>query len=236
MGSDWNWQLRLDTTTHTLAEQVRLALTVAGTYGMGLTPPDGAIQVFDFDEQDYRSMPDEAAAVAAISYGLTNGVLFTAEGVGLYLNAIADDTGPGAQLTWSLTGSMGHRRPTPEADPFRRLHAQLTALWVEVADAVGAEYGRVTDDWSVEELGDSGPVSEDDIQPGRLPSWLGWWTYLDADRTRRLPPLPVPEVAESVRATPSGAAVIALLDDPAAIDLARYRRLHAEWWTVLGNG
>jgi hypothetical protein len=35
MGSDWNWQLRLDTTMHTLADQLRLALTVARTYGMG---------------------------------------------------------------------------------------------------------------------------------------------------------------------------------------------------------
>jgi hypothetical protein len=197
--------------------------------------PDGAIQVFDVDEQDYRSVPDEAAAVAEIADGLTNGALITADGIGLYLNAIADDAGPGALLTWSLTGSIGYRRPTPEADPFRRLHAQLTALWVEVADAVGAEYGRVTDDWSVEELGDAEPASEDDIRPGRLPSWLGWWTYLNADRARRLPPLPVREVAEAVRATPSGAAVIALLDDPAAIDVARYRRLHADWWDGLGN-
>jgi hypothetical protein len=106
---------------------------------------------------------------------------------------------------------------------------------VEVADDVGAGYGRVTDEWSVEELGEGGPMSDDDVPPGRLPPWLGWWTYLDADRARLLPPVPIPEVAEAVRATHSGAVVIALLADPAAIDIARYRSLHAEWWDRLGD-
>jgi hypothetical protein len=128
MGSDWSWELRVDTTARPLADQLRQALAIAGTYGMGLTAPEGTIQVFDSDEQVYRLVPDEATAVSAIADGRANGVLFTADGEGLYLDAIADEAGAGALLTWSLTGGMGFRRHTPEADPFRRLHAQLTAL------------------------------------------------------------------------------------------------------------
>jgi hypothetical protein len=52
--------------------------------------------------------------------------------------------------------------------------------------------------------------------------------YFNADRYQQLPPLSA-ELDTDVRRTPDGAAVIALLTDPAAVDELRFAQLHQKY-------
>ncbi|AGL17409.1 hypothetical protein [Actinoplanes sp. N902-109] len=62
---------------------------------------------------------------------------------------------------------------------------------------------------------------------GGWPAELGWWTYLGPGN--RAPAPPLPEVADRARRLPDGSWLVALLDDPAAVDPARYEELHRRW-------
>ncbi|MFD1050521.1 hypothetical protein ACFQ1S_35850, partial [Kibdelosporangium lantanae] len=110
------------------------------------------------------------------------------------------------------------REPVPAARPFRLLHRRITDLWVAVADSMGALFGRVEDEWSVEQIW-SGETR---------PEWLGWWTYFAS------PPTLPPELGATVRATPGGGVVVALLEDPAAVDPLWFAELHRRYWSAFG--
>ncbi|MFJ8578391.1 hypothetical protein [Micromonospora sp. NPDC093277] len=62
---------------------------------------------------------------------------------------------------------------------------------------------------------------------GGWPAELGWWTYLRPGG--HLPPPQLPEVAARTRRLPNGALLVALLDDPAAVDPLRYEDIHRRW-------
>jgi hypothetical protein len=72
-------------------------------------------------------------------------------------------------------------------------------------------------------------IHEEDQPAGRWPALLGWWTYLGAEVSKTLPPPPLAEISASTRLLPGGAQVVALLEDPAAVDVAHYVALHARW-------
>lgn len=129
-------------------------------------------------------------------------------------------------LTWALNAGFCHRRPSPGADAFREVHARLTGLWLDVAERLDADVGRVLDEWSTEQVWNLG--IHDGIHPaGGWPAELGWWTYLGAGR--HLPQSPLPEVTARAYRLPNGALLVALLDDPAAVDPLRYADIHARW-------
>ena len=44
------------------------------------------------------------------------------------------------------------RPPAPDAHEFRRLHRRLTELWLVLLDELGADFGRVDDEWSLEQV------------------------------------------------------------------------------------
>jgi hypothetical protein len=69
------------------------------------------------------------------------------------------------------------------------------------------------------------PVTLSPPPPGRWPFPLGWWTFVDAGRSRPLPDPPSWLRARTHR-TPGGGTVLALTDDPAVISVVEYERLH----------
>jgi hypothetical protein len=120
-----------------------------------------------------------------------------------------------------------------EAEGYRRLHAGLTALWLDTAEAIGASIGHIVHDWSLERVWDLAQVPDDACREGCWPRLLGWWTYLGAVGGKATPPPPLAQFFTSDRALPSGARVVALLDDPAAVDERRYEEFHEGWLTHL---
>jgi hypothetical protein len=70
---------------------------------------------------------------------------------------------------------------------------------------------------------------------GSWPDWLSWWTHFDADHYRLLAPVTEGLGADILR-SPGGAAVIALLTDPAAVDEVRFARLNQEYQRAVTDG
>jgi hypothetical protein len=137
-----------------------------------------------------------------------------------------------------LNSSYCWRTPVAQAQPFRELHQLLTELWVAIAGETGALFGRVEDEWSLEQIWYELPDPRSGGTPppaGSWPEWLSWLTYLDADRYRLLPPVPS-EMDASVRRTPDEAAVIVLLADPAAVDPVRFAQLHHGYRRAVAAG
>ncbi|EOD70234.1 hypothetical protein [Amycolatopsis vancoresmycina] len=222
MGSDWWWTLTLPAGA-VRPENVERLLAVAGTFGLSPARPDGGYNGFsatgDYRVQDRSQM---VAGLATASWG-TNVWLGSDVAVSLSTERGAQDV-----VTLSLDSIYCRRTPDDRAEPFRALHRLLTDLWVALADELGALFGRVEDEWSLEQiwaelsdprLGDAPPP------PGAWPEWLSWSTYFDAGRARALPAVPA-ELGAHVRRTPAGALVLELSDDPAAVDPLRFARLH----------
>ncbi|HJP78825.1 MAG TPA: hypothetical protein VJ914_31415 [Pseudonocardiaceae bacterium] len=226
MGSDWSWSLALpgDGVTTVAIERV---LTIAEAAGLSPKRPDGLINGFDNTpghEGEHRAIdPDELVHGLATGTWSTN--LWNQSEVDIWL------TTRSGTVTLSLDAVHCRRTPVAAAQPFRDLHHLLTELWVAIADETGALFGRVEDEWSLEQIWSelTDPASGPTPPPvGALPEWLSWSTYFDAPRYRRLPPLPGQGDA-TVRRTPGGAAVITLLTDPAAVDPVRFARLHHDY-------
>ncbi|WP_412748713.1 hypothetical protein [Krasilnikovia sp. M28-CT-15] len=198
MGSDWIWELRVPTGAEpALRELYALAA-----------------------ERDLRTVDDPHVALAAMATGRENGQLWTNDDIDIFVNW------ENGTLVWALDAAFCHRRPVPEADTFRELHARLTSLWLDVARRLNADAGRVLDEWSSEQVWHLG-IHEAIHPAGGWPAELGWWTYLGPDHHRPAPPLP--EVATRARPMPNGALLVTLLDDPAAVDALRYEDIHTRW-------
>lgn len=198
MGSDWSWQVFYAAPwSHSRVEE---ALEVLASAGWRLEP--GAI------------------GRPRLIEGLTGGQwavsLHSAENVDIALT-----TPPGC-LRLQLAAEHTRREPRPEADGYRLLHRGLTEAWVELAERLDGLFGRVEDEWSVDELARvlRAPGIEEVPAPGQWPQWLGWWTYFNAERADVLPGPPA-----GLRLTRRGA-VLALLDDPAAVDPAEFLRIN----------
>jgi hypothetical protein len=180
--------------------------------------PDGLINLFTNPDADLRTVEDPQVALAAMATGKEHGQFWTNGDVDIFVNW--ED----GSLVWALGAVFCYRRTVPEADAFRELHARLTGLWLDTAQRLNADVGRVLDDWSSEQVWNMG--IHDALHPaGGWPAELGWWTYLD----RSLPPPPLPEVAARIRRLPNGALLVTLLNDPAAVDPLRYEDIHTRW-------
>ncbi|MFJ7217957.1 hypothetical protein [Amycolatopsis sp. NPDC098790] len=208
-------------------------LALADAFGLTPERPGGGINGFDSTpghEGEHRLL-DREQLVHALATGTCSTNLWTRSEEDVLLT-----TRPGeATVTLSLNSVYCRRIPDARAEPFRHLHRLLTNLWEAIADETGALFGRVEDEWSLEQIwsGLPEPFSGDAPPPaGSWPDRLGWWTYFGADRL--LPPLPAELGA--VRRTRREAAVVVLLDDPAAVDPLRFARLHREYRRAVGSG
>lgn len=197
---------------------LRALFAAAATLGLRPQRPDGLINVWD-EDAEMRTVGSFDEVVAALAGGRSHSQFWSGEddvwlscftGAGRSLRP-GHVLGAGFVLSWSLDSVFTFREPVPEADGFRELHGRLTRLWLDVAERLGAEDGRVEDDWSWEQVGDEPQV--------------GWWRYLGTGRE-----LPFPPTGEmAVSALPGGARLVTLLDDPAAVDVPRYVRIHDRW-------
>ena len=210
VGSDWIWELRVPVAAN---RAVREFYALAATRDLHPQRPDGLINLFDDSAADPRTVRDPGAAFDAIATGGTSGQLWADGGTDIF---VSWEEGT---LLWALDSAFCHRRPTPEADTFRELHARLRGLWLDAAQRLNADLGRVLDEWSSEQLRHSGRHDA-----GGDPMELGWWAYLGP--SRQLPIPPSPEVLAVTRRLPNGASHISLLEDPAAVDVLRYETLH----------
>ncbi|MFJ9779395.1 hypothetical protein ACIRSS_07415 [Amycolatopsis sp. NPDC101161] len=238
MGSDWWWTLALPGGTLTPATAERL-LALAGAAGLSPHRPGGGINGFDNSpghEGEHRVL-DREELVPALATGSWSTNLWTRSEADVLVT-----TRPGAHgwdsVTLSLDSVHCRREPDARAEPFRELHRRLTELWIAIADETGALFGRVEDEWSLEQIWSELPdptLRATPPAPGSWPDWLSWSTYFGAERHRQLAPLPA-ELGAGVRRTRRGAAVIELLTDPAAVDPVRFARLHREYRRAVGAG
>ncbi|MEV5767457.1 hypothetical protein AB0L34_23230 [Micromonospora sp. NPDC052213] len=217
MGSDWIWELRMPTVAE---PALRELYALAADRNLRPQRPDGLINLFTHPDAELRTVEEPQAALDAMATGKEHGQLWTDGDVDIFVNW-QDGT-----LAWTLDGSFCYRRPVPEADAFRELHARLTGLWLDVAERLMADVGRILDEWSSEQVLNLG-IHDDSHTAGGWPAELGWWTYLGPNR--HLPPAPLPEIAAQARRLPSGALLIELLDDPAAVGPLRYQDIHTRW-------
>lgn len=203
MGSDWTWSLDLPPLTPTAVSDL---LDLATAAGLSPHRPDGRLNGFDADGE--HRLVDRDELLHGLAAGTCSTNLWTRDEVDVHMS-----TNP---LRLTLDAVNTWREPVPAARPFRVLHRMITDLWVAVADSMGAVFGRVEDEWSIEQIwtGDT------------RPEWLGWWTYFAA------PPALPPELGATFRTTPGGGVVVALLDDPAAVDPVRFAELHRVYWAA----
>jgi len=237
MGSDWSWTLALPEGALTTAAIERL-LVLAETAGLSPYRPGGGCN--GFDNAPGHEGEDRVVGRDEMVRGLVTGSWAT----NLWLGSATDvwlSARPGGGRGWdevrlALDSVYCYREPLPRAQPYRDLHRLLTGLWLAFAGQAGAFFGRVDDEWSVEQIWDelTDPLSDAPPPAGAWPQRLGWWTYFDADRYRQLPFLPA-TLESSVRRTSDGAAVIELLADPAAVDPRCFSELHHRYWRELAQ-
>jgi hypothetical protein len=217
VGSDWIWELQVP-----MAAEPAVRELYALAAGRELRPqrPDGLINLFGNPHSYLRTVEDPHVAFAAIATGNDHGQLWTTDAVDIFVGW------QNGTLSWALDSAFCYRQPVPQADTFRQLHASLTSLWLDAAQCLNADVGRVLDEWSSEQVGHLG--IHDAIHPvGGWPAELGWRTYLGS--TRHPPEAPLPEVAARARRLPNGALHVVLLEDPAAVDVLRYEDIHTRW-------
>jgi hypothetical protein len=217
VGSDWIWELRVPAAAE---PALRELYALAADRDLRPQRPDGLINLFTNSDADLRTVEDPQAARDAMATGKEHGQLWANGDVDVFVNW-QDGT-----LVWALDAAFCFRRSVPEADTFRELHSRLTGLWLDVAERLQADIGRVLDEWSSEQVWNLG-IHDDSHPAGGWPAELGWWTYLGPDR--HLPPAPLPEIAAQARRLPNGALLVELLDDPAAVDPLRYQDIHTRW-------
>lgn len=233
MGSDWSWTLALPSGTLNPATVERL-LALAGTFGLSPHRPGGGINGFGNlpgHEGEHRVLNREQLVQNLVA-GTWATSLWTPSEDDVWLSTKPDSGSGWDSVHLALDAVYCVRTPVARAaEPFRQLHRLITELWVAIADETKALFGRVEDEWSLEQIWSELPAPTSDSTPpalGSWPDWLSWWTYFDADRYRLLEPF-VPELGADVRRTPGEAAVIALLADPAAVDAVRFAQLHHEY-------
>lgn len=216
MGSDWIWELRV---TAAAGPALRQVYALAAERRLRLQRPDGLINLFSKRDASLRVVKKPDVALTAMATGTEHGQLWTDGDTDIYVDYQE------GRLVWILDACFSYRRVVPEAAAFRELHSRLTSLWLETAQDLNADVGRVRDEWSSEQIGRWG-VLDASHPSSDWPAELGWWTYLGPGR--RPPPLP-PAVAAHTRDLPHGARLVTLLDDPAAVDPLRYEEIHRRW-------
>lgn len=240
MGSDWSWTLALPSGT---LNPATIELTLALADGFGLSPhrPDGGINGFDNSpgrEGEHRVL-DRGQLVQALAEGSLSTNLWTGTEEDVWLSTKPDGGSGWDSVYLSLDACYCPRTPAgAQAEPFRQLHRLLTELWIAIADGTGALFGRVEDEWSLEQIWSELPDPLAWNAPparGAWPDWLSWWTYFDADHHRLLAPVTT-RLGADIRRSPGGAAVIALLTDPAAVDELRFARLNQEYQQIVAAG
>ncbi|MBP2476378.1 hypothetical protein JOF53_005250 [Crossiella equi] len=211
MGSNWSWQL--DLAEPLSARRVETVLELAAAAGLHLPEPLHAWGPAGV-EADHRPI-GRARLLSGLADGTWAATVWTADDVDMMIT-----TTP-TTVTLHLDAAFARRVPDPEADGFRLLHRTVTELWATLAERLDAVFGRVEDEWSMEQVWHTRPnLNFDPPPPGQWPELLGWWTYFDAERTELLPDPPA-----RLRLTGRGS-VLALLDDPAAVDALEFERLH----------
>jgi hypothetical protein len=221
MGSDWLWELEVPAAAETALRELFVA---AAERGLRPQRPDGLINIFDDSDAGLRTVQDLEAALDAMARNNVCGQLWTSDGSEVLVEWVA------GSLTWALDSAYCYRRPTPEAEAFRELHARLTDLWLNTAQTLNAKVGRVLDEWSSDQVWHLG-IHEAVHPSGGWPAELGWWTYLDS--TLDVPEPPLQEVAARTRQLANGALLVCLLDDPAAVDPLRYENIHTRWCSAI---
>jgi hypothetical protein len=237
MGSAWSWTLALPAGLLTTA-MVDELLALTEQFSLSPHRPDGAINGFGNDTGQWPAaspqLLDRPQVVAGLATGTYSTNLWDLAGVDVMLSTAPGRAAGSDLLRLSLDSAHCWRRPVPQARPFRLLHHRLTGLWTAIASKFGALFGRVDDEWSLEQVWDSLADPGSDAAPpsGQWPERLGWQTYFHADHHRLLTPLPA-EFDVTVHRMPDGAAVIALLLDPAAVDEQAFAQLHTRYrqWT-----
>ncbi|PZG01172.1 hypothetical protein [Micromonospora endophytica] len=219
MGSDWIWELQVQAAAEPALRQL---YALAAVRGLVPQRSDGLVNLFTNPNGDVHPVKDPQAALDAVAAGTAGGQLWTDDDVDVFVEWKA------GTLTWSLDAAFCHRRPGPEANTFRQLHARLTSLWLDAAERLQADVGRILDEWSSEQVWHL-DIHHTSHPAGGWPAELGWWTYLGTDR--QLPAAPLPEIAVQARRLPNGALLVELLDDPAAVDPLRYQDIHTRWLT-----
>jgi hypothetical protein len=223
MGTSWSWDVVF---THgpLTADIVEHALARAGEAGLSIRNPSGAIRSFSIAEGSRQIDYQELISGLVERRLITDVWTPSGESIG-FSTQPAFGVGP-AKVSLSIDAGVP-RPPAPDAHGFRDLHRQLTDLWILLLDELGADFGRVDDEWSLEQVWHliPKPVTLDPPPPGRWPFPLGWWTFADADRSRSLPD-PPPWLQARTHRTPGGGTVLALTDDPAVISVVEYERLH----------
>jgi len=199
---------------------VRELYALAAGRDLRLHRPDGLINLFGNPDADLRTVADPHIALTAIATGKEHGQFWTTDDIDVFVSW------KNGTLSWTLDAIFCHRHPVPQADTFRELHARLTSLWLDTAQRLNADVGRVLDEWSSEQVRHLG-IRESIHPAGGWPAELGWSTYLGS--TRHLPAAPLPEVATRARWLPNGALHVVLLEDPAAVDVRRYEDIHTRW-------
>jgi hypothetical protein len=217
VGSDWIWELQVP-----VAAEPAVRKLYALAAGRDLRPrrPDGLINLFGTPDADLRTVEDPHVALAAVATGREQGQFWAGDDVDVF---VSWEKGT---LRWVLDAVFCYRHPVPQADTFRELHARLTSLWLDAAQCLTADVGRVLDEWSSEKVWHLG-IHDAAHPAGDWPAELGWQTYLGA--ARHLPRAPLPEVATRANRLPNGALHVVLLEDPAAVDVLRYDDIHTRW-------
>jgi hypothetical protein len=217
VGSDWIWELRVPVAA---GPALRAVYALAAERDLRPQRPDGLINLFSNSAAGLRTVEDPDTALAAMATGTEHGQFWTNGDTDIFVSW--ED----GRLVWALDACFCYRRAMPEAAAFRELHGRLTRLWLDVAQSLDADVGRVLDEWSSDRIGDWG-IQDAPHPAGGWPAELGWWTYLGPDRC--LPPPRLPAVAERICQLPNGARLVTLLDDPAAVDPLDYEDIHRRW-------
>ncbi|MEV4283524.1 hypothetical protein [Actinoplanes xinjiangensis] len=217
MGSDWIWEMQVSVAPESALREL---YAMAAERDLHPHRPDGLINLFSNPDADLRTVEDPNVAFAAMATGKEHGQFWTSGDVDIFVNL------ENGTLTWALDSVFCYRRPVPEANAFRELHDRLTGLWLDAAQRLNADAGRVLDEWSTGQTWDL-EIHEAVHPAGGWPSELGWWSYLGPNR--HLPAPPLAEVANRVRVLPNGGVLVTLLDDPASVDVLRYEDIHTRW-------
>lgn len=207
MGSDLWWMLTLPGVTTELVEQV---LALAEQSGLSPRHPDGHLNGFDHEGDRRLLTRDE----------LVDGMVTGKWGTSLWDRA---------EMDTGLSPRYQRLMLSQDAVYHGESRELITELWVAIAEATGALFGRFEDEWSIEQIWSelTDPLTAGSPPVSALPDWLSWSTYVDVERTEHLPPLPA-ALGADVRRTPSGASVITL---PGEIDAVRFARLHLAYVT-----
>lgn len=240
MGSDWSWTVALPGGTLNPATS-ELLLTLADGFGLSPRRPGGGINGFDNSpgrEGEHRVL-DRGQLVQALAEGSWSTNLWTGAEEDVRLSTKPDGGSGWDSVHLSLDACYCSRTPGgAPAEAFRQLHRLLTELWIAIADETGALFGRIEDEWSLEQIWSELPDPLAwDAPPtrGSWPDWLSWWTYFEADHYRLLAPVTM-GLGADIRRSPGGAAVIALLTDPGAVDELRFARLNQEYRRAVAAG